>query len=258
MSRILFVCAFASLLAAPVFGQASLNATPVGPFEALADCTGFDIYQEPFDDANFGTARTSDSEAGFRVFENFFGAAAAGTATAIRTWGIEIDFNSPTLTCAVDDTAPFDVAFWGGNITPDLFNQISSENNIACGETNTGAPFGSFGNVVQVDCALTNLNVNGARWASVQRTNDADSCFWLWVDEQLLGTYDDQAYQEGAGGFVTADQPFCLGGSGGDGGDGGDGGVPATTGIGVALMILLVGGSGGYFLRRKENSNRQS
>ena len=36
----------------------------------------------------------------------------------------------------------------------------------------------------------------------------------------------------------------------GDGGDGG-GNVPSTTGIGVALMILLLGGGSAYFLRRK-------
>jgi hypothetical protein len=39
----------------------------------------------------------------------------------------------------------------------------------------------------------------------------------------------------------------CTGGDGG--GDGG--GVPATTGIGIALLVLLMGGGSAYFLRRK-------
>jgi hypothetical protein len=34
-----------------------------------------------------------------------------------------------------------------------------------------------------------------------------------------------------------------------DGGD--DGGVPATTGIGIALLVVLLGGGSAYFLRRK-------
>ena len=77
-------------------------------------------------------------------------------------------------------------------------------------------------------------------------------CLARWVDETAVGTYDDQAYQDGGGGFVPSDQPFCLDGDSPHGDDGGDdGGVPATTGIGIALMVLLLGGSSAYFLRRK-------
>ena len=39
---------------------------------------------------------------------------------------------------------------------------------------------------------------------------------------------------------------FCF-----DAGAPGDGGVPATTGIGIALMVLLLGGGTAYFMRRK-------
>lgn len=46
---------------------------------------------------------------------------------------------------------------------------------------------------------------------------------------------------------TISDGGNCTGG--GDGGDGG--GVPATTGIGVALLVLLMGGGSAYFLRRK-------
>ena len=125
-------------------------------------------------------------------------------------------------------------------------------------ETDCGTVGGNTsedGNVVAQTVSLGLLNITGSVWVSHQRVSDTDSCFWLWVDETAIGTYDDQGYQEGGGGFVPSDQPFCLDGTGGpgdDGGDGGDdGGVPATTGIGIALMVLLLGGSSAYFLRRK-------
>ena len=55
--------------------------------------------------------------------------------------------------------------------------------------------------------------------------------------------------------FFQLDNVLVNSESGGDGGgDGGDGGgepVPSTTGIGIALLVLLLGGSGAYLLRRK-------
>lgn len=40
-------------------------------------------------------------------------------------------------------------------------------------------------------------------------------------------------------------------GGSGDGGSGDDGGVPATTGLGLVLLVLGLGGGSAYFLRRK-------
>ena len=40
-------------------------------------------------------------------------------------------------------------------------------------------------------------------------------------------------------------------GGSGDGGSGDDGGVPATTGIGLMLLVLALGGGSAYFVRRK-------
>jgi hypothetical protein len=50
---------------------------------------------------------------------------------------------------------------------------------------------------------------------------------------------------------LEADGVITKDGNCWDGGDGG-GGVPATTGIGVALMVLILGGGGAYLLRRKK------
>jgi len=41
---------------------------------------------------------------------------------------------------------------------------------------------------------------------------------------------------------------------GGDGGDGGPDPVPASTGVGVILLVLLLGGSIAYFMRRRTTS----
>jgi subtilisin-like proprotein convertase family protein len=64
---------------------------------------------------------------------------------------------------------------------------------------------------------------------------------------------------DGAGGDTGVVQAWCLvvnedgGDDGGDdgGGDDGGGGVPATTGIGLVLIVLALGGGSAYFLRRK-------
>jgi len=207
-------------------------------------------YQEPMDAVNFGTARTSDAEAGFLVFENLM--TPVTNVTATRVWGIDVDFAGGAHACAVPDDANFNVRFWGqSGGAPDSFNVIAEALNVPSVTTDTGIGF-AFTTVVQQDIALA-LDASTAVWVAHERVDDLDSCFWLWVDETLLGTYDDQAYQAG---FVTSDQPFCLDGDGpgdggGDGGGDDGGGVPATTGIGVALMVLLLGGSSAYFLRRK-------
>jgi cysteine-rich repeat protein len=77
-------------------------------------CAGFDEYQEPFDPAEFGTARSSNAGTGYRTFSNFFNAGPT-SAHAVRVWGIEIDLDSPTFLCDEDDTANFNVAFWGSS-----------------------------------------------------------------------------------------------------------------------------------------------
>lgn len=50
---------------------------------------------------------------------------------------------------------------------------------------------------------------------------------------------------------LLSDGTISDGGNCEGGGDDGGGGVPATTGIGVALLVLLMGGGSAYFLRRK-------
>jgi hypothetical protein len=56
---------------------------------------------------------------------------------------------------------------------------------------------------------------------------------------------------DGAGGDLGTVLEWCLiENTGGDGGGDG-GGVPATTGIGLVLLVLALGGGSAYFLRRK-------
>jgi lysyl endopeptidase len=57
---------------------------------------------------------------------------------------------------------------------------------------------------------------------------------------------------DGAGGDLGTLIQWCLIETTGGGDGGGDGGgVPATTGIGLVLLVLAVGGGSAYFLRRK-------
>jgi len=57
---------------------------------------------------------------------------------------------------------------------------------------------------------------------------------------------------DGAGGDTGTVLQWCLISKDGGGDDGGDGGgVPATTGLGLVLLVLAVGGGSAYFLRRK-------
>jgi len=248
----LIVCAIASIPAVPAFGQAFLKAEPVGPFEGLADCSDLLLYQEPLDPSNFGTARTSDEEGGFIVFEDWLFGEEERTVTNTRVWGIDVDFTGGAHACAAQDDANFNVRFWGqSGGAPDSFNVIVEALDVPSIQTDTGIGF-AFTTIIQQDIDLGSLDASGTVWVAHERVNDGDSCFWLWVDETVFGTYDDQAYQ---GGLVSSDQPFCLAGSHGDsdgGGDGGsdDGGVPATTGIGVILLVLALGGCSAYFVRR--------
>jgi len=244
---LLIVFAILSFPAVPAFGQAFLKAEPVGPFEGLMDCSDMAAYQEPLDPANFGTARTSDEEAGFIVFENLMTPAFSVTGT--RVWGIDVDFAGGAHACAAQDDANFNVRFWGqSGGAPDSFNVIIEAFDMPSIQTDTGIGF-AFTTIIQQDIDLGVLDTTGAVWVAHERVDDADSCFWLWVDETALGTYDDQAYQ---GGFVTSDQPFCLDNDWvDDGGFTDDGGVPATTWIGVIVLVLAVGGCGAYFVRRR-------
>ena len=68
---------------------------------------------------------------------------------------------------------------------------------------------------------------------------DASGTGWNWY-----AVVDDHSVESDG---VISDGGNCT--EGGDGGDGG--GVPATTGIGIALLVLLMGGGSAYFLRRK-------
>jgi hypothetical protein len=98
--------------------------------------------------------------------------------------------------------------------------------------TNNGTP--------GVDVSLDTSALDGQSGAQFRyHYYDDSGTGWNWyvvVDDHTLlsdGTISD-------GGSCTG---------GGDGGDGG--GVPATTGIGVAALVLLMGGGSAYFLRRK-------
>jgi hypothetical protein len=108
-------------------------------------------------------------------------------------------------------------------------------NNLLSWDETHGTINGTPGEDVNLDVSV----LDGAAGAQIRyHYYDNDGTGWDWyivVDDVVL---------EADG--VISDGGNCAGG-----GDDGGGGVPATTGIGIALLVLLMGGGSAYFLRRK-------
>jgi hypothetical protein len=183
-----------------------------------------------------------------------------------------------------DGTTVDTVIVWGGcypgNVCPDPHDfDITFEGDV-------GAPDGSpqcaytglaptcedtgvvlFG-VSEFKCTFTGLACSpagGATWVLVNNDTGYGTDDWFWE----LGDFDATNGIAGSAWATSAPPPATwnldggndlsiqiLGPDTGDGGDGGDGGddggdVPATTTIGLVLMVLALGGGSAYFLRRK-------
>jgi hypothetical protein len=182
--------------------------------QGLLDCTGFDGYQQPLDSGNFNTARTSDEEASFFVSEDFVSAGGvvtpfSGGSTGLRWWGINFDFVSTF--CTDDDLAgtPFTITFLDGDATgPGSI--IATVTGVSPTITDTGVAFSST-TIKEYTATYSGVDITGATWVRIVRQTGVAGCYWLWVDEDLVGSYDDLAHQEGsATPILTTDHTMCL------------------------------------------------
>ncbi len=217
----------------------------------LEDCSGFEAYQQPLDANNFDLARVSDVATAFLVAEDFAGPGGitplAGTADGLRWWGINYDFIATFCTDDDDLGTPFDITFWDGDASGPV-NVVCQQNDIAPTIVDTGIAF-SLTTIKEYSAKFPECDVTGATWVSVARqigtTIDAQKCIWLWVDENLAGSYDDMAWQ---GGTVTTDQTMCV--------QAPDPSVPVVEipTLGQVGLLALIGsliGAGIYRIRRR-------
>lgn len=201
----LLVCAMNSQGAVPP-GTAS------GQGPVLEDCTGFDAYQQPADRFNWIWLPPSDEESEFVVSENFVDESGdlmpwEGTVSGLKWWGATIEPGSLNL-CGEDDEdihgTPFDITFYRGGVTGP--GSIVATFSV----TPAFARVSSFGvNAREFSALFPSIDVSGATWISIVRRRGVEGCVWHWIDENLEGTYDDQAHYSPEGIWPT-DHALCL------------------------------------------------
>lgn len=228
-----------------VQAEASLDHGGPVPAGGLEDCTGFQFYEQPLDGGNFGVARTSDAETAFAVAEDTVDGAGtitplAGTTSGIRFWGITFDFIA-TFACG-DDAAgtPFDITFMadaGG--APGA--AVATVTGVSPTIVDTGIPFAAT-TIAEYSATFPGVDVTGAAWVEIVRQTGVAGCNWLWVDESLMGTYDDMANQTTIG-TVTSDHTMCLAPAG----------APATPAPALAILMLLLLAISAFMLYRRKS-----
>lgn len=225
----LMTCAFAFAQGSP--DSSGLIGTPTGSLGSvgLLNCDGVDtVYEQDFDPAGFGGASTGDEENNFTDFEGVVDGGGAlttlpaGTTGNMRFWALSIEFDPAAgfvATCTEDDDAgtPYNISFFDDNAgLPG--NMLGSTTATLVSSIDTGIPF-AFTTVREIDVMLdTPLDNAGVTHIGIQRQTgqnaaNGNMCLALIVDEQVVGTFDDNANQfDGAVFTATADDfPICLG-----------------------------------------------
>jgi hypothetical protein len=220
---------------------------PGSPEGGLQDCTDYDAYQQPMDAGNLNTARTSDEEAGFLVAEDFVDGTGtvtpmAGETGGIRWWGISFNFGAGAF-CTDDDLAdtPFDITFSDGDATGPGAT-VASVTGVVASFVDTGVPF-NVSTVIEYSATFPGVDITGATWVSIQRQQGVAGCNWLWVDENLAGSYDDLAFQ---GGLVPTDQTMCLQAAPAVAPTS----IPTLGQFGIVFLLLSLIGAGIHRIRR--------
>ena len=241
------------LLAGPALAQPRASITHDGPAieGAPVECESFDAYQQPVDPANLSTARTSDEESIFSVAEAFVDDTGTitpynGSINGIRWWGINFDFIMTFCTDDDDANTPFTVTFWDDE--PDVGNVVCQQTGVVPTIVDTGIPF-NVTTIGEYSAELDECDATGATWVEIERDVGVAGCFWLWVDESLVGSYDDTAWQNGNPPPVPpdpSDQTMCLQAPA----DPPIVEVPSLGQLGLLALLLSLLGAGIYRIRR--------
>lgn len=216
------------------------------------------LYQQPIDVANFATVRSSDEEAAFLISEDIVNGAgvitplAGGMTDSVSVWGISAEFNAGFLgECLDDDVAltPFNIIFSADNAgTPGTVIASVVATPVV---TDTTTPF-AFATIHKYDLSFPVTDITGAAWISIQRqtgvgTPGGNQCLFFWLDETLVGSYDDTADQNG--GVQPSDQVICV--SEAAAALAPPVAVPSLTWYSLVLLLMVLSGSAIFFYRKK-------
>ncbi len=212
------------------------------------------LYQQPLDVANFATARTSDAGIAQLVSEDIVNGAgvitplAGGMTDSISVWGISAEFNAGFIgECLEDDAAltPFTITFSADNAgTPGAVIASVVGTPVV---TDTTTPF-AFATIHKYDLSFPATDITGAAWITIERqvgvnAASGNQCLFLWVDETLVGSYDDQADQNG--GVVPSDQVMCISASAPPVP------VPSLSWYSLVLLLMVLSGSAIFYYKKK-------
>ena len=196
------------------------NVSPEGG--TLANCDAFPDYQQPLDSANFGTARTSDAQIPLEVAEDIVSGTAittlpTGTIAGVRFWGISAEFN-PAVgfvgQCLEDNAAntPYTFNFYADNAGAP--GALLGTRTAAPTATDTTIPF-AFATIFQYDANFAPIDNTNVSWISIQRqtgvqATSGNDCYFLWVNETNVATYDNFAVEILTPTPAANDQVMCL------------------------------------------------
>ncbi len=231
------------------------QANPNSPAGAL-DCDNgaATIYGQPINVINFNTARTSDAEIAQLTSESIVDGAgvitplANGMSDSISFWGLSLEFAGGFVdTCIEDNTAntPFNITFHtdaAGAPGAAIATVVATPTSII----DTATPF-AFTTIFKYNVSFPATDLTGAAWVTIERqigvnAGNGNQCLFLWLDEDLVGSYDDQAIQNGA--IVPTDHTYCISQAVAPPAP-----VPSFTWIGVVLMVLTLGFFGRKFVK---------
>ncbi len=217
------------------------------------------LYQQPIDVANFGTSRVSDEESPFLISENIVNGVgvttplAGGMTDSISVWGISVEVNGGGFVgeCLEDNAAltPFNITFSADNAgTPGTVIASVVGTPVV---TDTTTPF-AFATIHKYDLSFPATDITGAAWISIQRQTGVNAaggnqCLFLWVDETLVGSYDDQADQNGV--VTPSDHVMCI--SEAAAALAPPVPVPSLTWYSLVLLLMVLSGSAIFFYKKK-------
>ncbi|MCG8462219.1 MAG: hypothetical protein MI919_38535 [Holophagales bacterium] len=218
---LLLSAASASFAQSPDSSGLQSPGVPTAPLGGPA-CAADTTYAQPLDPVNFFTARTSDVQPTQQAWEGIVGGGTivpftGGNTISARVWGLSIEFDPVfgfVAFCGEDHTAltEYNVEFYADNAGVPAAAPSFTTTAVPT-ITDTGIPF-AFTTIFQYDLTLADPAPEGYEWVSFvrqtgQQAGSGNDCYWLWVDETLIGTYDDMAFSL-ANGVETSDQTMCI------------------------------------------------
>ncbi len=167
------------------------------------------LYDQNLGQSNYTTARTSDTNPGYAVADNFTNV--QGPIQDLHFWGLQL---ACCWSACTESSPRFNVRILGdGGGQPNYGDVVCSWNNVLATRTDTGELFANAYTIwrfdidpLPSDCGP--LNPDATYWLEIVGTGGQADCWFLWIDSDLG---DLMAYQQGASPpVVETDQAFCI------------------------------------------------